>query len=63
MRRRQIIPEKIVNLLDARDGQVHVKADPNQTISVGSISVAAIYEHGTDGQHIMAAGKHQCEQV
>lgn len=48
-------------VLDVRDGQVYVKAHPEQTMSVGSISMDAIYEYGRDGQHIMATGKHQCE--
>lgn len=47
--------------LDVRNGQVYVKTDPGRTLSVGSISTDAIYEHSMDGQHITAIGKHQCE--
>ena len=36
------------------------KADPEPPVSVAEIAREAIYDYGTDAQHIMATGKHQC---
>ncbi len=46
--------------LEVRDGIVYAKADPGINISVADISREAIYDYGTDAEHIMATGKHQC---
>jgi xanthine dehydrogenase molybdenum-binding subunit len=47
--------------LDVRDGVVYAKADPDTTLVVADIAHEGIYDYGTDAQHIMAVGKHQCE--
>ena len=45
--------------LQVEDGRVYVKADPARAVSVAELSHDAIYEYGTDGQHITATGTYQ----
>jgi xanthine dehydrogenase molybdenum-binding subunit len=47
--------------LDIRDGVVYLKADPDTALAVSDVAHEGIYDYGTDAQHIMAVGKHQCE--
>jgi xanthine dehydrogenase molybdenum-binding subunit len=46
--------------LDVQNGVVIAKDAPKKSVSVAEISHEAIYDYGTEGQHIMATGKHQC---
>jgi xanthine dehydrogenase molybdenum-binding subunit len=46
--------------LDVREGRVFKTADPSTGITVAEVAHQGIYEYGTDAQHIMATGKHQC---
>jgi xanthine dehydrogenase molybdenum-binding subunit len=54
-KRLETTPDK----LDVREGEVNVKSDPKKVVSVAEISHDAIYNYGTDGQHITATGIHQ----
>jgi xanthine dehydrogenase molybdenum-binding subunit len=54
-KRLETVPDK----LDVKEGEVYVKSDPKKVVSVAEISHDAIYEYGTDGQHITATGIHQ----
>jgi xanthine dehydrogenase molybdenum-binding subunit len=54
-KRLETVPDK----LDVKEGEVYVKLDPKKVVSVAEISHDAIYEYGTDGQHITATGTHQ----
>jgi xanthine dehydrogenase molybdenum-binding subunit len=46
--------------LEVREGRVFKKADPSAGVTVADIAHEGIYDYGTDAQHIMATGKHQC---
>lgn len=48
-----------IDALDIRGGRVYVSADPKQSVSVGTICMDAMYDYGTNGQHITAVGRHQ----
>ena len=48
-------PDKV----DVKEGQVFVRSNPRKSVSVAEISHDAIYDYGTEGQHITATGKHQ----
>ncbi len=54
-RRMDLSPEELY----VRDGWVHAKAGSGATVSVADIAHEAIYDYGTDAQHITATGKHQ----
>jgi xanthine dehydrogenase molybdenum-binding subunit len=45
--------------LEVKNGMVFAKAAPKKSVSVAEISHEAIYDYGTEGQHIAATGKHQ----
>ena len=45
--------------LEVKEGRVYVRSDPKKWVSVAEISHDAIYDYGTEGQHITATGKHQ----
>lgn len=51
--------EVTADKLDIKDGQVHVKSTPKKSISVAEISHDAIYDYGTEGNHILATGSFQ----
>jgi len=54
-KRLETTPDK----LDVREGRIYLIADPDTAISVAQISRDAIYDYGTDGQHITATGRYQ----
>jgi xanthine dehydrogenase molybdenum-binding subunit len=45
--------------LEIKDGRVYIQSKPEKGITVAEISHDAIYDYGTTGQHIMAAGSFQ----
>ena len=54
-KRLETAPDK----LDVREGRVYVKSNPKKFVDVADISHDAIYDYGTEGQHITVTGKHQ----
>jgi xanthine dehydrogenase molybdenum-binding subunit len=50
-----VAPDK----LEVSAGQVYLKSDPSKVVSVAEISHDAIYDYGTEGQHITAVGTFQ----
>jgi xanthine dehydrogenase molybdenum-binding subunit len=51
--------EVAADKLDMKKGEIYVKSSPHKRISVAEISHDAIYNYGTDGQHIIATGSFQ----
>jgi xanthine dehydrogenase molybdenum-binding subunit len=45
--------------LEIKDGRVYIQSKPEKNITIAEISHDAIYDYGTTGQHIMAAGSFQ----
>lgn len=63
---RQMILERAAKRLDVpseklgiKDGRVYIESRPEKGITVAEISHDAIYDYGTTGQHLMAAGSFQ----
>jgi len=63
---RQMILERAAKRLDVpseklgiKDGRVYIESRPEKGITVAEISHDAIYDYGTTGQHMMAAGSFQ----